>query len=154
MGKLLTLLIFFAIGLTVLFGRCTFLTGPFLGACEEEFEGSINEAMGERTIRLEETDPSFAWIGDWQTRQIASASFGAVKITNYSRNDTNKVDIPFNGTEVKLMFYTCSECGTIQIKVDGKDYPRIDSYELVSRRRVKHITNLPSGPHILSIYSK
>ncbi len=80
------------------------------------------------TKRIEETDSSFKWSGQWIFEQRSGASGGSWNVTSYMRGWMNKVEVTFSGTGIRLVSIGCEHCGIIKVEIDGKSYPDIDTY--------------------------
>lgn len=107
-----------------------------------------------KTIRIEDTDPAFVYSPGWKTEQNEGASSGSWTMTHlgaYGYAD-QKVDVKFKGTGVSLVYLVGHFGGIADIKIGGKDYPRIDMYAPTTELKVTSIaTDLTNTDHILTI---
>lgn|GEM_PF-2801629 len=109
-------------------------------------------ASSAETKRIEESDSSFKYFGQWRSDQNLGASGGSWTMTSYMPQ-VNKVEITFSGTGVRLVSLKCDHCGIIKVEIDGKSYPDIDTYiegVPTGQQLLKDIaTDLPNGKHTL-----
>lgn len=99
--------------------------------------------------KVEETDSSFVWSGQWQTEQNPGANGGSWKT---STSTGAKVDITFNGTEITLLYAKLPGNGIASVKIDGVPYPDIDMYSQTPTLGKKVIaSNLTNANHLLTI---
>ncbi|UCH51931.1 MAG: hypothetical protein JSV54_04085 [Chloroflexota bacterium] len=104
--------------------------------------------------RVEETDPSFKFDEGWRKDKDERASGGSWAMTfrGYGGIAVPTVDIKFKGTGISLVHVTAPFCGITDIKIDGKDYPSIDSYAANPQNKITSIaTDLTYDDHILTI---
>lgn len=107
-----------------------------------------------KIIRIEDTDPAFVYSPGWKTEQNEGASGGSWVVTHLGAMgySNQKVDIKFKGTGVSLVYLAAPFGGIADIKIDGKDYPRIDTYALTNQFKTTNIaTDLTNSEHILTI---
>ncbi len=78
--------------------------------------------------RIEETDSSFKYYGQWRSEQNPGASGGSWTMTSYMPSGANKVEVTISGTGIRLISIKCDHCGIIKIEIDGKSYPDIDTF--------------------------
>jgi hypothetical protein len=63
-----------------------------------------------------------------------------------------KVDIKFKGTGISIVHLVAPSGGIANIKIDGKDYPRIDMYAPTLQLKTTSIaTDLTNSDHVLTI---
>jgi len=105
-------------------------------------------------ISIEETDPSFEFSDGWRKEKDERASGGSWAMTfrGYGGVGLPTVDIKFRGTGISLVHVIAPFCGIIDIKIDGKDYPSMDTYAANPQNTTTSIaTNLTYDDHIVTI---
>ena len=107
------------------------------------------------TIRIEESDPSFEYTGNWVFRKGPEDIVGSFAVTHlgiYGSNPNQKVDIKFKGTGVSIVHHIAPFCGIMDIKIDGEVYPSLDTYsENVRIKTTTIATDLTYDDHILTV---
>lgn len=121
----------------------------------------VAEAVEEQ--RVEETDPSFVWMGEWDSANNAQCtevtgvpgdlSGGTTKVTRSSDpSPGTKVDITFTGTGIALIYATWN-LGIVSVEIDNIPYDNIDMYSPDMVYQVKKViaTDLTNTQHVLTI---
>lgn len=99
--------------------------------------------------KVEETDTSFVWAGQWEPEQNPGASGGTWKKSTITGA---KVDITFTATGIAVFYPKLPGNGIASIKIDGVPYPDIEMYSQTPTLDKKVITtNLTNAKHVLTI---
>ncbi len=101
---------------------------------------------------IDESSTSFEWTGRWSHHADTKCVGGA---SRYSSTTGAKLEIPFNGTGVSLIYVANDSHGIANLVIDGTQYDQVDMFSDASEPvyRLAHtITrSLSPGEHMLTI---
>ena len=100
--------------------------------------------------RIEDNDPSVAYIGTWSTNSLTIHS-GSHAVLSMDANSTATVS--FNGTGVTVLGYRDEWSGIARIYLDGTLKGDVDTYATPSLAKVPmySVSGLPAGTHTVQV---
>ena len=100
--------------------------------------------------RVEETDPSVAYVGSWLTQSRSDLSGGTVVESNDSNGTAT---VTFTGTSVSWIGFKGPWAGIAQVYVDGTLKSTVDTYAPTEQAQAVMYTasGLTSGSHTLMV---
>ena len=99
--------------------------------------------------RVEENNPALVYFGRWHTNATPSHSGGRAVM---AVDAGSGVRIGFNGTGIAWNGYRDEWSGLARVLIDGVEKATVDNYRSPVGRGVPYsVSNLPAGPHILTI---
>ena len=102
-----------------------------------------------RTGRVEENNPALAYFGRWHTNVSPSHSGGRAGM---AVDAGAGVSIRFVGTGIAWNGYRDEWSGLARVLIDGAERATVDNYRSPVARGVPYsVSNLPAGPHTLTI---
>jgi len=97
---------------------------------------------------IDDTDGAFTYSGPWEEVRDERAAAGAYHVGSKDAS----VKVAFNGTAVGLVFTQGPKYGLLQVTIDGREYPPVETTgpEVFQQRRCLAV-GLPPGEHELSL---
>ena len=108
--------------------------------------GGVSAGAG----RIEENNAALIYSGTWFANASVVHNDGHAVL---SMDKGSRVTVPFNGTGISWIGYRDEWSGVANVYLDGVEKTQIDTYLSPAKARVTlyTITNLPSGPHTLTV---
>ena len=107
------------------------------------------------TVLIEDTDPSFEYSTECVIQENLGASGGSWLICPDEGQPPApgaKINVTFTGTAVSVIHVTAPFGGIVKVQIDGKTYPKIDTYskDVAIQVKTEIASGLPNTNHILT----